>query len=78
MVRGVSPVDMGVTFATGVRPVPPSIMDSKLRPRRPEEGVSMATPKSLTLECRGSMRDGTAKLVGRGGLEVGIETDFIC
>lgn len=50
VVRGVIPVDIGAITATGVRPVPPSIMDSKFRPSplRPFEGVSMEMPNSET------------------------------
>jgi len=70
VVRGVRPVDKGVRpvpFVTGVRPVPPSIIDSKLSPRSPADGVSMGTPRSATVELRNT-RGPTLRLVGLRGL----------
>lgn len=70
VVRGVRPVVKGVRpvpFVTGVRPVPPSIIDSKLSPRSPAEGVSMGTPRSATVELR-KEKVPTLRLVGLRGL----------
>lgn len=70
VVKGVRPVDKGVKpvpFVTGVSPVPPSIIDSKLSPRSPAEGVSMGTPRSATVEVRRANVP-TLRLVGLLGL----------
>jgi len=70
VVRGVKPVDKGVSpvpFVTGVNPVPPSIIDSKLSPRSPADGVSIGTPRSAIVELRGA-KDETFRLVGLRGL----------
>lgn len=64
---------------TGVRPVPPSINESKLNPGIPDEGVVMAMPaiSCQLLEDRGGgafvKAEATGNVVGRGrGAVVGL------